>query len=98
MIDVIQTNDCILSYIKNKVNEMIRRTYDAKRIYEQLAPFIENPSPNKSIQCYDNWDNVISCLPDRICSINYDQNQNKVIPCGITMHHIPEVFMYRVAQ
>jgi len=69
--------DCVLSYAQNKTKEMIDRAYNTSRIFEQLAPLIEDPLLNGSVQCYDN-NNVKTCAPDARCVLQYNQKEKKV--------------------
>jgi hypothetical protein len=56
---------------------MIGRAYDAGRIYGQIAPFIENPSRNGSIQCYNDKNEIVICSSNEICTFDYDQRAVK---------------------
>jgi hypothetical protein len=67
---------------------MIGRAYDTGRIYGQIAPFIENPLRNGSIQCY----NV--CSSNEICTFDYDQRAVKFRSRGCEKNGSPVVSIY----
>lgn len=87
-----ETN-CVISYATKRISEMIARDYNAARIYQELAPLIENPLRNGSIQCYDTRHNIISCSRGYICSLNYDPIGKKARSRGCALDADSRVFV-----
>jgi len=73
-----QSTDCAAVYAQKRIDEMVARRYDAGRIYEELAQVIDNPSRNGSIQCYDLKNNVVTCSPRQICSLEFNTKTKKM--------------------
>ncbi|CAF1196935.1 unnamed protein product [Adineta steineri] len=86
--------DCVLTYAQNRIDEMTRRSYDANRIYGQLAPFIQNSTRQGSIQCYNTRNQIIECSASESCSLDYDQRAKKVRSRGCSSDKDPTVSMY----
>jgi hypothetical protein len=79
-----QSTDCAAVYSQKRIDEMVARRYDAGRVYEELAPFINNPLWNGSIQCYDLNNNVITCSPRQVCSLEFNTKTKKTKSRGCT--------------
>jgi hypothetical protein len=88
-----ETN-CVISYIQNRVTEMTDRAYNAAEIYAQLAPLIENPSPGDPLQCYNTNNQIKTCLPNEICTLDYDQRSNRIRSRGCQSENIARVSVY----
>ncbi|CAF1347933.1 unnamed protein product [Adineta steineri] len=86
--------DCVLTYAQNRINEMTRRTYDANRIYGELAPFIHNSTRKGPIQCYNMRNEIIECLASEGCFLDYDQRAKKVRSRECKTYGTPTVSMY----
>lgn len=78
---------CVISYINNRISEMVARDYNAGRIYEEIAPYIENPLQNGSVQCYDMRNNIITCPSGAICSLDYDPKGRRTRSRGCETNH-----------
>ncbi|CAF3362922.1 unnamed protein product [Rotaria socialis] len=86
--------DCVISYAKNRITEMIHRNYSARIIYDEIAPIIKNPLRNGSIQCYNMRKEAIVCASDSTCHLDYDQRENKFRSRGCNLGREPSVFAY----
>lgn len=89
-----QSTDCAAVYAQKRIDEMVARNYDASRVYGELAPLIENPSRNDSIQCYDLQNNVITCSPSQICSLEFDTRKKKMKSRGCKEDIGARVFLF----
>ena len=89
-----ETN-CVISYVQNRLNEMIDRAYNATQIYAQLAPYLEDPSETTgSLQCYDMNNQIVTCSSNEICTLDYDQRSNKIRSRGCTSENKGRVSVY----
>jgi hypothetical protein len=79
-----KNTDCPANYAENRIDEMVAREYDARRIYGQLAPLIGSPSQNGSIQCYDMSNRAVICSPGQHCTLNLDTKKKKMKSRGCT--------------
>ncbi|CAF1187499.1 unnamed protein product [Rotaria sordida] len=86
--------DCVVSYVKNRINEMTNRNYNARAIYDEIAPIIKNPFRNSSIECYNIRQEPIICSTDYTCNLNYNQRENKFRSLGCNLNREPKVFVY----
>ncbi|CAF1423684.1 unnamed protein product [Adineta steineri] len=85
---------CTLQYAQKRVNEMVNRAYNVTRIYGQLAPFLENPLRNDSIQCYNIYNEISMCPPKQVCSMEYDQRVNKIKSRGCESRVTPRIYVH----
>ncbi|CAF4144027.1 unnamed protein product, partial [Rotaria sordida] len=86
--------DCVLQYGTNRIDEMVGRAYNARDIYGQLAPIIGNSLKNTSIQCYNMKNEIVICSSDEICSIDFDQLENRIISRDCKQSYGPRVYVY----
>ncbi|CAF2105446.1 unnamed protein product [Rotaria magnacalcarata] len=89
-----KSTDCVISYAKNRVTEMVNRKYNARIIYDDIASIIKNPLRNGSIQCYNMRKEAIVCSSDNTCYLDYDQRENKFRSRGCHQIREPNVFVY----
>jgi hypothetical protein len=89
-----KSTHCPAAYAQKRIDEMVARNYDASRVYGELAPLIENPSRNDSIQCYDLQNNVITCSPSQICSLEFDTRKKKMKSRGCKEDIGARVFLF----
>ncbi|CAF1591977.1 unnamed protein product [Rotaria sp. Silwood1] len=73
---------------------MVGRNYNAQRIYQQIAPLIENPFRNGSIQCYDEKNQIGLCSSNQVCAFIFDQKGNKVKSRGCALNTQGKVSVY----
>ncbi|CAF3158793.1 unnamed protein product [Rotaria sp. Silwood2] len=73
---------------------MINRNYNARIIYDEIAPIIKNPFGNGSVQCYNMRNDVIICSSDNTCSLEYNQLENKFRSRGCYPTREPSVYVY----
>ncbi|CAF1012718.1 unnamed protein product [Rotaria sordida] len=73
---------------------MVDRNYNARIIYGQLAPIIENPFRNGSIQCYNMKNEIVTCSSDQMCSIVYDQREDIVRSRDCEENYKPGVYVF----
>lgn len=87
-------SDCVISYAEFLYDEMVSRNYNAERIYGQIALYIENPSRDEPLRCYDMKNEIITCLPDEICSLEYNQNENQIQARGCVTSDLVRIAFY----
>ena len=78
-------NDCAVSYVQHRINEMIVRNYDSERIYSQIAPYIQGSSEGERLDCYKDNSEIIRCPPGDTCVVEYTTIDNKVQPYGCNL-------------
>lgn len=86
--------ECVFDNIQKKINKMVRRSYNAKDVYEQLAPLIENSSRSHNIECYTMDGEVIQCAHNQICGLSYNQREQEIRARGCHFGHEARVFVY----
>jgi hypothetical protein len=89
-----KNTDCSVTYAQNRIDEMVARDYDASRIYGELAPLIDNPSRNGSLQCYDISNKVVTCSPDQFCSLELDTKKRKMKSRGCATEYGTGVYLF----
>jgi hypothetical protein len=88
-----ETN-CVFSPLQKRINQMVRRTYNATHIYEQLAPLIENPLRTHAVKCYNMTKKIVKCSHDQVCGLSYDQQAQDVRARGCQLSPGARVFVY----
>ncbi|CAF1036088.1 unnamed protein product [Rotaria sp. Silwood1] len=73
---------------------MFDRVYNPQIIYGEIAPIIENPSRNGTIQCYNTRNATITCGSKEFCNLDYDQRENKFRSRGCKQNIEPRVHVY----
>ena len=95
-IDYTCSNDasCAASYAEDLYDEMVSRNSDAARIYGQIALYIENSAREQPLRCYDLNNEIVTCLPDEMCSLEYNQNDNRIQSRGCVMSDVARIAFY----
>jgi len=86
--------DCVFSNLQKKIDKMVRRTYNAKDIYDQLAPLIKNSSRSGPIQCYNIKNEIVKCSRGQICGLSYNQKEKEIRARGCHSGRDTRVFVY----
>ncbi|CAF3858098.1 unnamed protein product [Rotaria sp. Silwood1] len=86
--------DCVIPYINDRVYEMSNRVYNPEIIYGEMAPIIENPSRNGTIQCYKYRNALATCGSKEQCSVQYDLQEKTFTSRGCESFNQPYVTFY----